>query len=83
MLICNFRLGATGYIGGDAFYAITEAHSEYEITALVRSSDQAAQVAKEHPKVKFVYGDLDSTDIIEGEAKKADIVCRKYTLWLS
>jgi N-acetyl-gamma-glutamylphosphate reductase len=74
-----FILGATGYIGGDALYAVVQAHPEYEITALVRNSDKGAVVAKEYAKVKLVYGDLDSVELIEEESKKADIVCRKYT----
>lgn len=75
-----FVTGATGFIGGDAFYAIANAHPEYEITALVRNSEKGAQVAKEYPSVKLVYGDLDSTDLLEEEAKKADIVCRTSLL---
>ncbi|KAI7101442.1 NAD(P)-binding protein [Hortaea werneckii] len=70
-----FVTGATGFIGGDAFYAIANAHPEYEMTALVRNSEKGAQVAKEYPNVKLAYGDLDSTDLLEEEAKKADIVC--------
>jgi hypothetical protein len=71
-----FRTGSTGYIGGDALYAIVKAHPEYEITALVRNPDKGAQVAVDYPKVKLVYGDLDSSDLLEEESKKADIVCR-------
>jgi uncharacterized protein YbjT (DUF2867 family) len=71
------RTGATGYVGGDALYAIVKAHPEYEITALVRNSDKGAQVAVDYPKVKLVYGDLDSTDLLEEESKKADVVCSK------
>ncbi|KAI4741610.1 NAD(P)-binding protein [Aureobasidium sp. EXF-12298] len=70
-----FVTGATGYVGGDALYAIVKAHPEYEITALVRNSDKGAQVAVDYPKVKLVYGDLDSTDLLEEESKKADVVC--------
>ena len=69
-----FVTGATGYIGGDAVYAIAQAHPEYEFTCLVRNSDKAAQVAKDYAKFKFVYGDLDKVDLIEEESKKADIV---------
>lgn len=72
-----FVTGVTGYIGGDAFYAIANAHPEYEITCLVRNSDKGALVAKDYPKVKLVYGDLDSSDLIEEESKKADIVLSK------
>ncbi|CAD0091682.1 unnamed protein product, partial [Aureobasidium vineae] len=67
--------GATGYIGGDALHAIVKAHPEYEITALVRNSDKGALVVVEYPKVKLVYGDLDSSDLLEEESRKADVVC--------
>ena len=73
-----FATGVTGYIGGDAICAISQAHPEYDITCLVRNSDKGAQVAKEYPKFKLVYGDLDKVDLIEEESKKADIVCSKY-----
>ena len=69
-----FATGATGYIGGDAIYAIANAHPEYEFTCLVRNSDKGAQVAKDYPKFKLVYGSLDDVDLIEEESKRADIV---------
>lgn len=72
-----FMTGSTGYIGGDAMYAIATAHPEYEITALVRNSDKGAKVAAKFPSVKLVYGDLDSVDVLERESRAADIVCRK------
>ena len=63
-----------GYIGGDSVHEIANAHPEYEFTCLVRNSDKAASVAKDYASFKFKYGDLDSTEVIEAEAKKADIV---------
>ena len=72
-----FLIGATGYIGGDALYAIVTAHPDYDITALVRNSDKGALVAKESARVKLVYGDLDSVALLEEEAGKADVVCRE------
>lgn len=47
--------GATGYIGGDALFALLEKHPEVEanITCLVRNSDRGAVVAKSYPKVCF------------------------------
>jgi N-acetyl-gamma-glutamylphosphate reductase len=59
---------ATGYIGGDAIYAIAQAHPEYQITCLVRNSDKGALVAKEYPAIRLVYGDLDSTEILREES---------------
>ena len=67
-------LGATGYIGGDALYALVHSHPEYEIACLVRNSDKGAQVASQYGKVRLVYGSLDDGDILGEEAKKADIV---------
>ena len=66
----------TGYIGGDALHVISDAHPEWEITCLVRNSSKGAKVVSQYPKVRLVYGDLDSTDIIKVEASKADIVYR-------
>ncbi|KAF2404392.1 putative nucleoside-diphosphate-sugar epimerase [Trichodelitschia bisporula] len=70
-----FVTGATGYIGGDALFAILEAHPKYEITCLVRNSTKGAAVAKQHPTVRLVYGDLDSTNLLATEAAAAEIVC--------
>ena len=73
-----FVTGATGYIGGDAFFAVAKAHPEYDFTCLVRNSDKGAQVAKDCASVKLVYGDLDKVDLIEEECKKADIVLSQW-----
>ena len=70
------RLGATGYIGGDALHQIAQTHPEYEITCLVRNSEKGALVASQFAKVRLVYGDLASEQILEEEAKKADVVIR-------
>lgn len=75
-----FATGVTGFIGGDAIVAIANAHPEYDVTCLVRNSDKAASVAKDHASFKFVYGDLDSAELLEEEAKKADIVLREAML---
>lgn len=72
--------GSTGYIGGDALYALVEAHPDYDVTILVRNSEKGALIASKYPSVKLVYGDLDSATLLEEEAKKADIVLRKLML---
>jgi nucleoside-diphosphate-sugar epimerase len=69
-----FMTGATGYIGGDFLALVTEKHPDWDLTALVRSTDKGAKVAKVYPSVKLVYGDLDATDLIAEEASKADII---------
>jgi N-acetyl-gamma-glutamylphosphate reductase len=73
LLMCA-RTGATGYIGGDALYALAHAHPELTITALVRDSDKGARVVQQHPTIRLIEGDLDSSEVIERESADADIV---------
>ncbi|KAL2255415.1 hypothetical protein VTK26DRAFT_3425 [Humicola hyalothermophila] len=70
--------GVTGYIGGDAFYALYEAHPDFHYTLLVRSKDREEPVRKKYPdskNVRIVYpGEAGSlTSVLEEEAKNADI----------
>ncbi|KAE8380919.1 hypothetical protein BDV26DRAFT_302415 [Aspergillus bertholletiae] len=69
-----FLTGATGYIGGDFLFAVYDAHPDWQYTALVRREEQAAQLKARYPTVRTVLGDLDSSAILEEEAKNADIV---------
>lgn len=69
-----FITGSTGYIGGDALYAVANTYPDLQITALVRNSDKGAKVASQYPKIRLVYGDLESSDLITKEAADADIV---------
>ena len=66
----------TGYIAGDAIYAIYNEHPDYEYACLVRTKDKAEQVEKAYPNVRTVLGGLDDSDLLEEEAAKADIVLR-------
>ncbi|CAN8101344.1 unnamed protein product [Discula destructiva] len=69
-----FLTGVTGYIGGDIFYAVQQAHPDYSYTLLVRNEERAKPVKAKYPNVKFVYGDLNASDVIEKAAADADIV---------
>ncbi|KAK6070011.1 hypothetical protein SCUP515_08689 [Seiridium cupressi] len=69
-----FLTGATGYIGGDAFCALNQAHPDWEYSVLIRTQDKADKVKAQYPKVRVVIGDLDDSDTIKEEASKADIV---------
>lgn len=71
-----FLTGATGYIGGDTLYALYNKHSDYEIAALVRSEEKGKPVKEAFPNVRLVIGDLDSSQLIEDESAKADVVIR-------
>jgi hypothetical protein len=48
---------------------------------MVRNSDKGAKVTAVYPKVRLVYGTLDSTDLIEEEAGKADIIYSTLLSW--
>ncbi|RDW63266.1 hypothetical protein BP6252_10811 [Coleophoma cylindrospora] len=74
MTIKVFCTGLTGYIGGDFLYAVSRAHPDWEISALFRNETRAGVVLPRYSYVRAVYGDLDSTELIEEEAATADIV---------
>lgn len=43
----------------------------------MRNSDKGAQIASQYLRVRLVYGDLDSAELLDEEAQKADIILRK------
>ncbi|KAB8074225.1 hypothetical protein BDV29DRAFT_156828 [Aspergillus leporis] len=68
-----FIIGATGYIGGDVLYALTQACRTSEISALVRNENRASLTTNKFPSVTPVIGALDSTTQITNEVPKADV----------
>lgn len=72
--------GITGYIAGDAAYALYKAHPEYEYTALVRTQEKANLVKKAYASIRITLGDLNNSELLNDEASKADIVLREC-LW--
>jgi nucleoside-diphosphate-sugar epimerase len=64
----------TGYIGGDIFYTLYNAHPDWDYTLLVRNSDRGAPVAAKYPTAKLIYGDLSASDVISAAAAEADVV---------
>ena len=73
-----FVTGATGYIGGDALFHLTQNHSDLDLALLVRSESKAKHVQAKYPKARIVLGSLDDADIIRREAAWADIVLREF-----
>lgn len=80
MILILTSTGATGYIGGNALTAIIEKHPDWDFTCLVRNSDKGAQIVSVYPRIKLVYGDLSSVELIEEEASKADVVLRECSI---
>lgn len=66
-------------------YALYKAHPDWEYTCIVRNADKGAKIAAAYPNIRLVYGSLDSTDLLEEEAGKADIIYStslpKRSLW--
>ena len=56
---------------------MNEAFPDFEWALLVRTEEKGKQVLAKYPKVRVVYGDNNSADVIEREAAAADIVVRK------
>ncbi|KAI1367056.1 hypothetical protein F5Y08DRAFT_103178 [Xylaria arbuscula] len=69
-----FVIGATGYITGDALYALAKKHPEFEYAALVRSESSSRRVSEAFPDVRIVIGSLDDAEIVKKEAAWADLV---------
>lgn len=67
----------TGYIAGDALYALNKKHPDYEYAALVRTQEKADIVKKAYPNVRIVLGGNDDSEILKKEAANADVVLRK------
>jgi hypothetical protein len=60
----------------DLLYALFKAHPDWEYTCIVRNAEKGAKIAASYPKVRLVYGTLDSVDLLEEEAGRADIIYR-------
>ncbi|KAF2177066.1 hypothetical protein K469DRAFT_733080 [Zopfia rhizophila CBS 207.26] len=65
---------ATGYIGGDALYALCNKHTDYEYAALVRTEQKAEPVKQAFPNVRIMLGNLVNSKVLEEETVKADVV---------
>lgn len=52
----------------------SRALDKYQITCLVRDAGKVDVVTSAFPAVRIVQGSLDDTDLVEDEAKNADIV---------
>jgi nucleoside-diphosphate-sugar epimerase len=69
-----FLIGATGYIGGEILAQLQSFEIPFEITALVRSQEQADKLASALPSVRTVLGDLNSHELLVKESSNADVI---------
>jgi hypothetical protein len=70
----DFRIG---YIGGHQVAPLLKKHPDYHIVALVRTEHQAKILKEAFPTAETILGDLDSDEILQAEAGKADVVLSK------
>jgi len=76
------RTGASGYLGGEVLHQITTSRPHVKISCLNRDAAKASKIIEAYPKVRIVEGDLDRVDVLEQEAKDADIVFRMLPAFL-
>ncbi|RGP65983.1 hypothetical protein FLONG3_8986 [Fusarium longipes] len=69
-----FLTGVTGFVGGTTFALLQETHPTFDYTLYIRDQNRAKTIKEKFPDVKFVYGDLESVDVIEKAASEADVV---------
>ncbi|KAK8055384.1 hypothetical protein PG993_000611 [Apiospora rasikravindrae] len=73
MAVKIFLTGATGYIGGDALFVLSQ-HPEFEFSLLVRTQEKADKVKAQYPNATIILGELDDSGLLREQAAKADIV---------
>ncbi|KAJ4469345.1 NAD(P)-binding protein [Lentinula lateritia] len=71
-----FLLGATGYVGGQVLVSLAHDFPSFPIRALARNitPPKLTQLRALHSKLEVVEGSLSDHNVIEAEAKNADIV---------
>lgn len=72
-----FILGSTGYVGGELLVAIFNEQLPVEVVCLVREEEQGRRIQRRWSSVEVVIGDLDSDEVLQREAAKADVVIRE------
>lgn len=72
----------SGYIGGHVVAPLQKVHPEYQLVALVRNENQAKVIQTAFPAIETVIGDLDSDNVLQAEAAKADVVLSKLSYFL-
>jgi len=69
-----FIVGATGFVGGDLIAQLTTTHAEYQLSALVRTPDQASALSTKFPSIRTVIGDFASREVLLKEASDTDVI---------
>lgn len=76
-----FLTGATGYVGGDVLLVSSSAVESRQLAPfmLVRDSHKVKQLSESYPGVEIIQGDLDDSNLLEKEARNADVVLSPFS----
>lgn len=70
-----FLTGATGYVGGDVLHRLQRSSlAKSHLACLVRDASKANILSETYPDINIVQGGLDDSELVEQEARKADVV---------
>lgn len=70
-----FLTGATSYVGGDVLHRLQQSSlAKAHIACLVRDASDAKELSGTYPGIEIVQGGLDDSELVEQEARKADVV---------
>ena len=70
-----FLTGVTGYAGDDVLHRLQRSSLPISsLACLVRDASKAKKLSWTYPGIEIVQGSLDDSDLVEQEARKADIV---------
>lgn len=68
--------GTTGYIGGDAAYAIYSKHKNHKYVHYGRNAESLVKVQQQLPGSEIIVGALEDVKKLSDAAYNADIVLR-------
>ncbi|KAL4862771.1 hypothetical protein BDV12DRAFT_190158 [Aspergillus spectabilis] len=79
-----FLTGASGYIRGDALYAIANVHPDWQLSALLRNKNKAEQVKAQYPSIRIIYdfANYDHVAAAQAISKGAENHTAERPLWL-
>ncbi|KAM0798619.1 hypothetical protein BDR22DRAFT_823100 [Usnea florida] len=70
-----FLTGATSYVGGDVLHRLQRSRpAKSHLACLVRDASKAKSLLGTCPDIEIVHGSLDDGNLVEQEARKADVV---------
>ncbi|PQE26515.1 Nucleoside-diphosphate-sugar epimerase protein [Rutstroemia sp. NJR-2017a BBW] len=76
-----FIVGATGHIGGAVLELLYRKYPDVKIRALVRDEGKGERLRERYQGIETVLGDNAALDVLEREAREADVVLKSRKLF--